>query len=138
MFFYISLKNSVTPWFQDSEILAFFFMDRFCLKFLWMLTLWRRKFFIKQSVTSKVIEGQKRYFLYLKINFFVKCFFLTFDPNQIMYEWFSKWGHFYLMERLHDLKKKCPIFYQITTLTYVLMDNFCPCLFPQKINIKRL
>ena len=35
-----------------------------------------------------------------------------------------KWGHFYVAWFLKILRS----FDQITTLTYVLMDNFCPCL----------
>ena len=43
-----------------------------------MLTLWKRKFFIKWSMTSKVIQGQKRRHFYLKIHFFF-CFVCAID-----------------------------------------------------------
>ena len=53
-----------------------------------MLTLWRCKFFINKSMTSKVIEGHKRYFFVFKSQLFLTYLFcLTFNLNQILYKW---------------------------------------------------
>ena len=65
-----------------------------------MLTLWRRKFFIKSSMTSKVIQGHKQWPFYLKITFSSVC----------VIDWLKK------QMRLNIMKGQ--------SLTYVLMDNF--------------
>ena len=59
-FFYISLKNSVTPWFRDFVIP------------------WLRDFMnLFWSMTSKVIQGHKQWPFYLKIHlFFCLCYWL--------------------------------------------------------------
>ena len=57
------LWDSVTPRFLAfflSSIFAYFLWTNFEKKILWMLTLWRRKFFIKQSMTSEVIKDHIR------------------------------------------------------------------------------
>ena len=77
-FFYTYLTKKL--WYY--RILAFFFlahsfMNQFCSKFLWKLTLWRSKFFIKSSMTSKVNKGHKQWPFYLKIHFFFcLCYWL--------------------------------------------------------------
>ena len=56
-------------------------------------------------MTSKVIEGHKRYYVFKNQLFLKYLFCLTFDLNQILY---------------------VQSFDQITTLTYVLLEKFCP------------
>ena len=78
-----------------------------------MLTLWRRKFFIKSSMTSKVNKGHKQWPFYLKINFFFSlCYLLNDETNAAEHYERTKF----------DLYKDD--IFPVLTLTYVLMDNF--------------
>ena len=52
------------------SILEHTFMNRFWWKFVWMLTLWRLKFIILLSMTTKVIEG------HIRSSFYSKCVLL--------------------------------------------------------------
>ena len=117
----------------------------------------RHKFFMKKIMTSDFIKGQIRLTFYLKIYNFLEIFFLqnlisyksTFMPNHsstfvyepilmniCMNDNIMK-THFH--EIIYDLKghfyviRSFVIFFTlqpsdlITTLSYILMDNFCPC-----------
>ena len=109
MFFYISQQKTLKLWnygILTFSFLAHLFINRFWQKFLWMLTLRRSKFFIIWRMTSKVIKGN----IWL-----MKC-------------------HFYVMEKFCDLFILRPSDL-ITTLTYVLMDNFCPCFYKELISV---
>ena len=114
-FFYISLKKL-----RVYGILAFFFrahsfMNRFCKKFLWMLTLWRRKFFKKSSMTSKVNKGHKQWPFDLKIKKLFLLFMLLIDwRNECRWTlWKNK---VWLIQRRHF-----PCF--ILTSTWLLSQN---------------
>ena len=125
----ISHKYSVFPKFRNfSKILCSTFN---CLwtdfeKNLWMLTLRRHIFYIKWSVTSMVTQCHIRWHFYSRINFFFNIFLFVYAidwlkqqmPLNIMKNKERILG--FLTFRLSDL---------LTTLTYVLKDNFCPCLF---------
>ena len=89
-----------------------------------MLTLWRHNFFIKLSMTSKVIQGHKQWPFYLKIHFFFcLCYWLIGTNAAEHYE-----------RTKFDLYKDDICFNLILTLMYVLMDNFLSLfsLYPEK------
>ena len=78
---FTSHKNFVIMSFRVYGILAFFFlihslMNPFWWEFVWMLTLCRRKFIILWCMTSVVIEGHKRSYLYFKIIFTMIIFLI--------------------------------------------------------------
>ena len=99
--------------------LAHSFMYRFWWKFRWMLLLLRRSFFIEENMTfDKSLKITKGQLFYLKIYFILKykC-----------YKWsrYAFKGHFYVLEMfVFTFRPSDPI----TILTYVLMNNSCPCL----------
>ena len=82
-------------------------------------TLWRHHFLIKWSMTLKVIQGDIRH-LYVKI--------ILAHSLMDRFWWKFIWIHFYVMEKLFDSFTLRPSDLN-TTLTFVLMDNFCSCLF---------
>ena len=78
-----------------------------------MLTFWRRKFFIKSIMTSKVIKIHKQWPFYLKIHFFFcLCYWLIEETNAAEHYESTKF----------DLYKDD--IFPALTWTYVLMDNF--------------
>ena len=96
------------------------------------------------SKTSKVIEGHKSLsnfrvnptlpmldgpLMLPHPNCVVISFSLSHSPSRFLFMKWSMilkvtWGHFYVAWFLKILRS----FDEITTLTYVLIDNFCPCL----------
>ena len=120
-----------------------------------MLTLWKSKYFMKSIMTSKVIQGHKQWPFYLKFTFSSvlllidwrnKCRW-TLWKNKV---WLIQRRHlpckktkFALykddIKMKYDLRSNrttlmlgrvCVAFLLsdlITFLTYILMDNFCPC-----------
>ena len=89
-------------------------------KFKWMLTLWRSKFSINLILILEVMEGHTKSSFYLEINFFLDFFFLW----NIIFSTFSMNANITKMQIFYNIKFNFNI-----TLTYVLMDNFCPCFY---------
>ena len=82
-----------------------------------MLTLWRCKFFIKSSVTLKVNKGHKQWPFLFNNSLFLLLMLLIEETNAAEHYERTKF----------DLKKDdiCPVL----TLTYVLVETFCPCFY---------
>ena len=71
-----------------------------------MLTLWRCKFFLEWSMTSKVNQGHKRRPFYLKIHFYFNIFFVLFVllidwRNKCCWTLFKKKGNIRHEQRQH-------------------------------------
>ena len=111
-FIYISQKKFFHPYeILDNFFLEHSFMSRFWSTFLWMPTLERRKFFIKWSVTSKVIENIIRFTFYLKIHFYLDIFLLL------------KFYHIYILYKcFYNYIKRKFLVWKLTS--EVIEDNF--------------
>ena len=98
-----------------------------------MSKLWRQKFFIKWSMTLKVIQGHEGpllcqnpscTFVYGPI-FMKICMNVTLMKTQFFIKLLTEMS-LYVMEKFCDFFTLIH-FGHITTLTSVLMDNFCNC-----------
>ena len=95
-----------------------------------MSTLWRRNFFIKWSMTSKVIQGHIRSLIYQNhFSSFVygPILMKTFMNANVMGRQYMTWNVTFLLWRSF-LIFNFKTFYPNYNITYVLMDIFCPCL----------
>ena len=127
----MTAKKTVKLW--DSGIFAFVFRSStfkyepiLIKKTLWMLTLLKREFCIKWSITSKVIKGQKSSSLNFKIIFFLRyifCLMPNFKNVNILMTQICMNANI-MKTQFFDW-----IIYGLKCHFYVIEKFFCSCLF---------